>query len=95
MYRKFGRQKCSVFLIVGGGSKKNKVVNMQLCLECLIANLPCYSMPYNPSLVPREWKSKVSFYSYICSFNIDTVVCGNSETDAIMWNFSELFSWCF
>lgn len=26
-----------------GGNRKNKVGNMQLCLECIRVNLPCYS----------------------------------------------------
>ena len=44
MNRKLWKAKMFIFLGVGGGNRKNKVVNMQLCLECIIVNLPCYSM---------------------------------------------------
>ena len=60
-----------------GGNRKNKVANTQLCLECIIVNLPCYST----QLTHRERQgrgSQVCFYSYSFSFAVDNVVCGNS-----------------
>lgn len=44
MKRNSERQRGSILLGAKGWKRKNKVANMQLHLECVIVNLPCYSM---------------------------------------------------